>query len=46
MAITKLESSKDYFRIWFLWKRQAVIAFWTIVILGTAYTLTAKCNRV
>lgn len=42
MAITKLDSSKDYFRIWFLWKRQAIILFWLIVILVVAYAYTAK----
>ncbi len=42
MAITKLESSKDYLRIWFLWKRQAIIVFWVIVLLVMAYAYTAK----
>lgn len=42
MAITKLDSSKDYFRIWFLWKRQAIIIFWLIIVLVIAYASTAK----
>lgn len=42
MAITKLESTRDFFRIWFFWKRQAVLVFLVIVgvIMFYAYTTT------
>lgn len=32
MPITKLNSSRDFFRIWFLWKTQAIAAF--VIIVG------------
>jgi len=42
MAITKLESSRDFFRIWFYWKTHAIKVF--LVIVGAmmlyAYTTT------
>ncbi len=42
MAITKLQSSKDYLRIWFLWKRQALIVFGLIIVLVMGYAYSAK----
>ena len=40
MAITKLHSSRDFFRIWFFWKKQAIIIFLLIVgaVMFYAYT--------
>lgn len=42
MAISKLRSSKDYVRIWFLWQRQAVYSFLAIVIIIMFYAYSAK----
>ncbi len=44
MPITKLQSPRDFFRIWFFWKAQAVIAFLVIVglVMFYAYTCTPK----
>lgn len=41
MPITKLNSSRDFFRIWFLWKYHAVIAFIFIVGLVMFYAYGA-----
>ncbi len=41
MAITKLESSRDFLRIWFYWKRQAVFVLLLIVGLTMFYAYTA-----
>ena len=42
MPITKLNSSRDFFRIWFLWKSHAIIAFVFIVgfVMFYAYGAT------
>jgi len=42
MPITKLNTSRDFFRIWFLWKLHAVIAFLLIVgfVMFYAYGAT------
>jgi len=42
MPITKLNSSRDFFRIWFLWKFHAIIAFFLIVgfVMFYAYGAT------
>ncbi|MCD4675483.1 MAG: hypothetical protein K8S18_05735, partial [Desulfobacula sp.] len=44
MAITKLQSSRDFFRIWFFWKKQAILIFLLIigVVMFYAYTATPK----
>lgn len=44
MAITKLQSSRDFFRIWFFWKKQAIFLFFIIVglVMLYAYTATPK----
>lgn len=31
MPLTKLGSTRDFFRIWFLWKKQAILTFFLIV---------------
>ena len=41
MPITKLHSVRDFFRIWFFWKRQALFIFLTIVTVIMAYAYTA-----
>jgi len=41
MAITKLESSRDFFRIWFFWKKQAVLVLLLIIGLTMFYAYTA-----
>jgi len=41
MPITRLNSSRDFFRIWFLWRRHAVIAFLLIVGLVMFYAYGA-----
>ena len=41
MAITKLQSARDFCRIWFFWKRQAVAVFLLIVGLAMAYAYNA-----
>jgi uncharacterized protein involved in exopolysaccharide biosynthesis len=41
MPITKLNSSRDFFRIWFLWKYHAVVAFVFIVGLVMFYAYGA-----
>lgn len=41
MAITKLQSARDFCRIWFFWKRQAVALFLCIVGLVMAYAYNA-----
>ncbi len=42
MAITKLQSSRDFFRVWFFWKKQAILVFFLIVglVMLYAYTVT------
>jgi uncharacterized protein involved in exopolysaccharide biosynthesis len=40
MAITKLESSRDFLRIWFYWQRQAVFVLFLIVGLTMFYAYT------
>jgi uncharacterized protein involved in exopolysaccharide biosynthesis len=42
MAITKLKSSRDFFRIWFCWKPHAIKVFILIVgaVMFYAYTAT------
>lgn len=44
MAITKLQSSRDFFRIWFYWKKQAVFLniFIITAVMFYAYTVTPK----
>lgn len=44
MAITKLQSSRDFFRIWFFWQKQACFVFLIIVgfVMFYAYSATAK----
>ena len=44
MAITKLQSPRDFFRIWFFWKRQAVFIFFIIIglVMFYAYTVTPR----
>jgi len=44
MAITKLQSARDFCRIWFFWKRQAIALFLLIVglVMGYAYSATPK----
>ena len=44
MAITKLQSSRDFFRIWFFWKKQAIFIFLLIiaVVMFYAYTVTPR----
>jgi len=46
MPITKLNSSRDFFRIWFLWKVQAITAFLLIVglVMFYAYGSTPVFN--
>ena len=41
MAITTLKSSRDFFRIWFFWKKQAIFIFWVIVISICFYSFTS-----
>lgn len=41
MAITKLQSARDFCRIWFFWKKQAVSVFLLIVGLVMAYAYSA-----
>ena len=41
MAITKLQSSRDFFRIWFFWKKKAILLFFLIVGLVMFYAYTA-----
>lgn len=48
MPITKLQSSRDFFRIWFFWKKQAIFLFLFIVVLVMfyAYAATPKFRTV
>ncbi|MDY7032763.1 MAG: GumC family protein [Thermodesulfobacteriota bacterium] len=41
MAITKLHSSRDFFRIWFFWKKQALFVFLLIIFAVMFYAYTA-----
>ncbi len=41
MAITTLKSSRDFFRIWFFWKKQAIFIFCVIVIGICFYSFTS-----
>jgi len=41
MTITKLQSSRDFFRIWFFWKKQAVFIFFLIIGMVMLYAYTA-----
>jgi len=41
MAITKLQSTRDFCRIWFFWKKQAVLLFLLIVGLFMIYAYSA-----
>jgi len=41
MAITTLKSSRDFFRIWFFWKKQAIFIFCVIVISICFYSFTS-----
>jgi len=41
MAITKLKSTRDFVRIWFFWKIQAILLFCVIVIAICSYSFTA-----
>lgn len=42
MALTRLSSARDFFRVWFYWKNYAVLIFIIIVliIMGFAYTVS------
>jgi len=40
MAITGLKSSRDFLRIWFYWKRAAIVIFCLIVIGICSYSFT------
>lgn len=44
MALTGINSTRDFFRIWFFWKRQAIFIFLLIVglVMFYAYTCTLK----
>ncbi len=42
MAITRLQSPKDYIRIWFLWKRQAITVLGLIVLSVMVYAYWAN----
>lgn len=44
MTITKLESSRDFLRIWFFWKMHAAVVFFLIVgcVMVYAFTATTK----
>lgn len=44
MAITRLQSARDFCRIWFFWKKQAVFVFLLIVglVMSYAYSATPK----
>ena len=41
MAITTLKSSRDFFRIWFFWKKQAIFIFCLIVVSICFYSFTS-----
>ncbi|MBA3014655.1 MAG: GumC family protein [Proteobacteria bacterium] len=41
MAITRLQSARDFCRIWFFWKKQAVFVFLLIVGLAMIYAYSA-----
>lgn len=41
MAITRLQSARDFCRIWFFWKKQAVVVFLLIVGLSMIYAYSA-----
>ena len=42
MALTRLNSARDFFRVWFYWKNHAILIFLIIVgiIMGFAYLVT------
>ena len=42
MALTRLSSARDFFRVWFLWKRQAWLVFvlTVLVIMSFSYMYT------
>ncbi len=44
MPLTRLRSPRDFFRVWFFWKTQAVIAFFVIVglVMFYAYVCTPE----
>jgi len=44
MPLTRLHSPRDFFRVWFFWKTQAVIAFFAIVglVMFYAYVCTPE----
>jgi uncharacterized protein involved in exopolysaccharide biosynthesis len=42
VALTRLSSARDFFRVWFYWKKHAILAFFIIVgiIMGFGYLVT------
>ncbi|MDP2105703.1 MAG: hypothetical protein Q8J76_06880, partial [Desulfobulbaceae bacterium] len=42
MAITRLQSARDFCRIWFFWKKQGVFVVLVIVGLAMIYAYSAS----
>jgi uncharacterized protein involved in exopolysaccharide biosynthesis len=38
MALTRLNSTRDFFRVWFFWKRQALIIFISTIFIVMAFS--------